>query len=60
MNQAAGNAGHRDATPEWHDERCCMNGAWPGWGPHPDCPGFINGRWAEWAADGNARTETTT
>lgn len=22
-----------------HSERCCMEGAWPGWGPHPDCPG---------------------
>jgi hypothetical protein len=22
-----------------HNDRCCMEGAWPGWGPHPDCPG---------------------
>jgi hypothetical protein len=22
-----------------HDDHCCMEGAWPGWGPHPDCPG---------------------
>ena len=26
-------------SAETHDERCCMAGAWPGWGPHPDCPG---------------------
>ena len=35
------------AEPE-HNERCCMEGAWPGWGPHPDCPGMINGKFADW------------
>lgn len=25
-------------APE-HDESCCMEPAWPGLGPHPDCPG---------------------
>jgi hypothetical protein len=27
------------ADTAFHDESCCMNGAWPGWGPHPGCPG---------------------
>ena len=22
-----------------HNDHCCMEGSWPGWGPHPDCPG---------------------
>jgi len=29
----------RPSSEVEHNERCCMNGAWPGWGPHPDCPG---------------------
>ena len=30
-----------DFAPERreHNDHCCMEGAWPGWGPHPDCPG---------------------
>lgn len=29
----------REAPGVLHDESCCMNGARPGWGAHPDCPG---------------------
>jgi hypothetical protein len=31
----------QNQTEPWHDERCCMNGAHPGWRPHPDCPGMV-------------------
>ncbi len=31
-----------------HNDHCCMEGAWPGWGPHPDCPGVEALSGAEW------------